>query len=318
MTDTTVAEGAPRAGTSRDEAPTPRVGVILPDVPTQQAQRLDLATAARHAEDAGLDSVWHGDHLAVGAPTLDCAVALAAAAAATTRVQVGTSVLVPALRPLVWAAKQIASLQHVSGGRLVVGVGSGAAPAGWAAAGVPYGSRGQRTDTALELLPSLLAGAPVRLVDEPGQPEVELAPAVPSPPFWIGNASAVAIRRAARLGDGWFPSVRPMAELRSGAARLAELAAGYGRAVPTVIVGVAAAIGAGAGVRDRIAAELTEAYGIPADQAQQIPMIGPPSEAAARLRDYRDLGVTHVVVGFTDGDWRRQCDLLAEARAHLG
>lgn len=318
MTDTTVTTSAAPAGMIPDEANTPRVGVILPDVATQQEQHLDLATAARHAEEAGLDSVWHGDHLAVGAPTLDCTVALAAAAAATTRVRIGTSVLVPALRPLVWAAKQIASLQHVSGGRLVVGVGSGAAPAGWAAAGVPYEARGPRTDTALELLPSLLAGAPVRLPDEPGQPEVVLAPAVPAPPFWVGNASTVAIRRAARLGDGWFPSVRPMAELRSGAARLAELAAGYGRAVPTVNLGVAAAIGAGADVRDRIAAELTEAYGIPADQARDIPVAGPPSEVAARLRDYRDLGVRHVIVGFTDGDWRRQCDLLADARTQLG
>ena len=113
-----------------------KIGVILPSSATQQRESLDLATAARHAEELGLDSVWHGDHLATGMPSLDCVVALATAAAATTTIPVGTSVFIPAIRPLAWAAKQIASLQHVSRNRLVLGVGSGGGEAQWAAAGV--------------------------------------------------------------------------------------------------------------------------------------------------------------------------------------
>ena len=151
-----------------------KIGVILPSVAVQGAQSLDLATAARHAEEVGLDSVWHGDHLAVGMPTLDAPVALAVAAGATSRIGVGVSVFIPAIRPLAWAAKQVASLQYVSGGRLILGVGSGGGAAQWAAAGVPYGERGRRTDTALELLPALLAGERVRLADEAGRPEIEL------------------------------------------------------------------------------------------------------------------------------------------------
>ncbi|TMR10177.1 LLM class flavin-dependent oxidoreductase, partial [Nonomuraea turkmeniaca] len=183
------------------------IGVILPGIAVQQRDRIDLREAARHAEDAGLDGVWHGDHLAIGNPTLDAPIALATAAAATTRIRIGTSVFIPAIRPIAWAAKQIATLQHVSGNRLILGIGSGGSSAQWAAAGVPYAERGRRTDTALDLLPRLLAGEQTRLRDEPGEPTVELAPPAPMPPVWVGNASAAAIRRAARVGDGWFPSL---------------------------------------------------------------------------------------------------------------
>jgi alkanesulfonate monooxygenase SsuD/methylene tetrahydromethanopterin reductase-like flavin-dependent oxidoreductase (luciferase family) len=296
-----------------------KIGVILPSVAVQGAQSLDLATAARHAEEAGLDSVWHGDHLAVGMPTLDAPVALAVAAGATSRIGVGVSVFIPAIRPLAWAAKQVASLQYVSGGRLILGVGSGGGAAQWAAAGVPYGERGRRTDTAVELLPALLAGERVRLADEAGRPSIELAPPVPAPPIWVGNASAIALRRAARLGDGWFPSLVPPREVAAGAGRLAELAAQHRRPVPVIAVGAAGALGTGPGVptREEIASGISRGYGKPLEQAVPIPITGHPAEAAERLAAYRDAGAGHLVMGVSGGDWRGQCDLLAEARALL-
>jgi alkanesulfonate monooxygenase SsuD/methylene tetrahydromethanopterin reductase-like flavin-dependent oxidoreductase (luciferase family) len=295
------------------------IGVILPSIVVQHRDDLDLPTAARHAEDLGLDSVWHGDHLATGTPALDCTIALAAAAAATQRIRIGASVFVPAIRPLAWAAKQVASLQHVSQRRLILGIGSGGGPTQWAAAGVPYTERGRRTDTALELLPHLLAGEPVRLVHEPGRPEVELAPAVPTPPFWVGNASSVAIRRAARLGDGWFPSVVPAGDVADGSAQLAELAAAHGRPTPTITVGAAGVLGSGTGIptRDEIAARLSQAYGVPTERATAIPITGEPHEAAQQLAAYHDAGARHLVMGLSGVDWRRQCELLAEARAML-
>jgi alkanesulfonate monooxygenase SsuD/methylene tetrahydromethanopterin reductase-like flavin-dependent oxidoreductase (luciferase family) len=294
-----------------------KIGVVLPSVDVQRAQNLDLATAARHAEKIGLDSVWHGDHLAVGMPSLDAPIALAAAATATERISVGMSVFVPAIRPLAWAAKQVATVQYVSGGRLILGVGSGGGAAQWAAAGVPYGDRGKRTDTALELLPALLAGDRVRLAGEPGQPEIELAPPVPAPPIWVGNASAIALRRAARLGDGWFPSLVPAQEVAAGAGRLAELAAHHHRPVPVIAIGAAGALGTGPGVptREEIASGISRGYGKPREQAVPIPITGHPAEAAERLAAYHGAGADHLVMGISGGDWRRQCDLLAEARA---
>ncbi|WP_203992920.1 LLM class flavin-dependent oxidoreductase [Sphaerisporangium rufum] len=327
------------------------IGVVLPSVGTQRDQRLDLAAAARHAESAGLDGVWHGDHLAAGAGTLDCAVALAVAAAATGRIRIGAGVFVPAIRPLAWAAKQIGTLQYVSGGRLVLGVGSGGGAAQWAAAGVPYAERGRRTDIALELLPRLLAGDPVRLPHGPvpgaagrsapqdsgppsasahdGGPPIApaageapvagLAPPVPRPPFWVGNASPVALRRAARLRDGWFPSLVPAAEVAAGARRLAELSAAAGRPVPVIAVGVTGVLGSGAGLptRDRIAAGIAGSYGASQERAITIPIAGEPAEVAERLAAYRDAGAGHIVMGLAGGDWREQCELLAQARALL-
>jgi alkanesulfonate monooxygenase SsuD/methylene tetrahydromethanopterin reductase-like flavin-dependent oxidoreductase (luciferase family) len=286
------------------------LGVILPSVDVQRRDRLDLPTAARHAESVGLHSVWHGDHLATGAATLDCAVALSAAAAATGRILVGASVFVPAIRPLAWAAKQIASLQHVSGGRLVLGVGSGGGPAQWAAAGVPYAERGRRTDTALRLLPRLLAGEPVELADGA---VAELLPSVPPPPVWVGNRSRVAIRRAARYGDGWFPSLLTAADVDGGAAELADLAAGHGRPVPTIAVGATGALGTGVPSAGDIAAGIGRAYDLPDGEAAAIPITGGPHEAAERMAGYRSAGASHLVVGFAGGDWRGQCDLFAEA-----
>ncbi|OLT23890.1 dehydrogenase [Actinomadura sp. CNU-125] len=290
------------------------IGVILPGIAVQHRDGITLRDAARHAEDAGLDGVWHGDHLAVGAPTLDAPIALATAAAATERITIGTSVFVPAIRPLAWAAKQVATLQHVSGGRLVLGVGSGGGPDQWAAAGVPYRERGRRTDTALSLLPRLLAGEATPLPDEPGAP-LEPTPAVPMPPVWVGNDSPAAIRRAARYGDGWFPSLIPPRAVAEGAARLAALAAEHDRPVPTIAIGGTGALGGGdVPSRADIAASIADAYG---REATDVPLTGPPAAAAERLAAYRDAGARHAVIGISGGDWRAQVDLLAEARTHL-
>lgn len=297
-----------------------QVGVVLPPMGAVTAVgTITLRDAARHAEDVGLDSVWVGDHLATGAPSLDNPVALATVAAVTERVRLGAGVFVPALRPLVWAAKQLASLQYVADGRLVVGVGSGGGPAQFAAAGVPYGERGRRTDTALRLLPALLNGRPTQLPDEPGEPLVELAPAVPVPPFWVGNASPVAIRRAAELGDGWFPSLIGPDEVAAGATRLVELADQAGRARPTIAVGATGALGEGAGVpsREQIAANVAAVYSRPLDEVVDVPITGAPEDAASQLDAYRSAGARHVVVGIAGGDWREQCELLAKARARL-
>ncbi|MDP4503699.1 LLM class flavin-dependent oxidoreductase [Nonomuraea turcica] len=290
------------------------IGVILPGIAVQQRDRIDLREAARHAEDAGLDGVWHGDHLAIGAPTLDAPIALATAAAATTRIRIGTSVFIPALRPIAWAAKQIATLQHVSGNRLILGIGSGGGPAQWAAAGVPYAERGRRTDTALTLLPRLLAGERTQLHDEPGEPSVELTPPAPMPPVWIGNASAAAIRRAARLGDGWFPSLISPAEVAEGRKRLFELAAEHDRPTPVIAIGATSALGTGAPSRREIASGITSAYGRPLDEVIDIPLTGHPKEAAEKLSAYRDAGAAHAIVGIAGGDWRTQVDLLAKVR----
>jgi alkanesulfonate monooxygenase SsuD/methylene tetrahydromethanopterin reductase-like flavin-dependent oxidoreductase (luciferase family) len=237
-------------------------------------------------------------------PSLDCVAALAVAAAVTSRVRVGASVFVPAIRPLAWAAKQIATLQHLAGGRFVLGVGSGGGAAQWAAAGVPYRERGARTDRALELLPALLRGETVTVDGAP----VTLAPAVQPPPVWVGNASAVALRRAGRFGDGWFPSLVPVSELAAGVRRL-------DRPDLAVAIGATGALGAGVPTRRELAERISSFYGRPVEEVADVPLTGSPQRVAEQLAAYRDAGAGHAVVGVAGGDWRRQCELLAQASA---
>jgi alkanesulfonate monooxygenase SsuD/methylene tetrahydromethanopterin reductase-like flavin-dependent oxidoreductase (luciferase family) len=93
----------------------PGVSVIVPHALRFSAS--DLSAVARHVEDAGLDGIFVGDHLAAAVPQADSILALTVAAAATTRIRLGFGVMVLALRHPAWAAKQLATLQQLSGGR---------------------------------------------------------------------------------------------------------------------------------------------------------------------------------------------------------
>ena len=142
------------------------MSVIVPHA--QRFSAADLSAVARHVEDAGLDGVFVGDHLAAAVPHADSTLALAVAAAATTRIRIGFGVMVLALRHPAWAAKQLASLQQLSGNRVILGVGLGGAvhgTAAWDAVGVPFQERGARTDAALGILRGLISGEPTELRD---------------------------------------------------------------------------------------------------------------------------------------------------------
>ncbi|GAQ53045.1 LLM class flavin-dependent oxidoreductase [Streptomyces acidiscabies] len=278
------------------------IGVSLPttgeDVP-------DVVEAARTAERAGFDSVWVGDHLADGRPILESTVALAAAAAVTERVRLGFGVLQLALRHPAWAAKQIGSLQTLSRGRLVLGVGAGGdTPLEWAAAGVPVAERGARTDRALAALPDLLAGK--------GEPR--LLPEAGMPPVWIGGGSDAALRRAGRHGDGWLAAATPPEEIRGAAGRLGSYAREYGREVPQT--GCLVIVAAG-GRADDLAGFLTARLGLTPERAAATAVAGEPSELAGRLARYLDAGVRQLVLVPFGGDWRTQYELLAQAREAL-
>ncbi|MFI7062680.1 LLM class flavin-dependent oxidoreductase [Kribbella sp. NPDC050124] len=288
------------------------IGVILPSVAVQHSEKLDLRDAARYAEEAGLDSVWMGDHLATGAAVLEVTIGLATAAAVTDRIAIGASVFVPAIRPLAWAAKQIASLQYVSGDRLILGLGSGGGEAQFQAAEVPYADRGRRTDRALEALPALLAGEPTELG---AGLAVQLLPAVPRPRLWVGNHSAVARKRAARLGDGWFPSLVPVEDVAAGRQHLVRLAEGLERPVPAIAIGGVSAIGAGTNQVRELASGITAGYGMPFDRALSLPLAGGVEQVADRLGQYADAGASHAVLGLGGTDWRTQVDRLAAVRA---
>jgi alkanesulfonate monooxygenase SsuD/methylene tetrahydromethanopterin reductase-like flavin-dependent oxidoreductase (luciferase family) len=202
-------------------------GVLLPTFdPMRLGRPPQVTQAARLAEELGFSSVWTGDHLACPSPLLDAPTSLAAAAAVTERVKIGLSVMLLGIRPLAWTAKQLATLQTLSDGRLRLGVGIGGEfPQEYEAAGFSTKQRGALLDTALQRLPNVMNGVPdgeIGLIE----------PVVGMPPLLVGGRSDAAVRRAARFGDRWLPMWVSPETLALRAQSLAQQAAEFGRATP--------------------------------------------------------------------------------------
>jgi probable F420-dependent oxidoreductase len=189
-----------------------RVGIHLPQF-GRAAIPGAIERAAQRAEEVGFDDVWVSDHLVVpkGQPyptpyLCDPLISLAFAAAATSTIGIGTSVLVgPQYTSPLALANSLATLDNMCGGRLTVGIGIGWSKAEYEALGAPWDHRGARLDEIIELLriawredPSSYAGRfypfhDVRVLPKPAH-EV---------PIWVGGSSDAAFRRALTKGDGW-------------------------------------------------------------------------------------------------------------------
>ena len=187
-----------------------RFGIALPQYGPATAE--GLTAAARQAEDLGFDDVWVADHVAVpvGAPyppsfLLESLATLSFAAAVTRRVGLGTSVLVLPLRQPVLVAKQLATVDVLSGGRLTLGIGAGWLEEEFEACNVCYHKRGDLMDEAIGVLracwgsaPASFSGPTVSFSDMKVQPLPGRAI-----PLWVGGVSERALRRAVQEGDGW-------------------------------------------------------------------------------------------------------------------
>jgi alkanesulfonate monooxygenase SsuD/methylene tetrahydromethanopterin reductase-like flavin-dependent oxidoreductase (luciferase family) len=297
------------------------LGVVLPSMSRRDGRPGDIPVLARHAEALGFESAWVVDQLVAGTgvPVLDSLTVLAAAAAVTDRIRLGVGVLVAPLRPVAWIAKQVATLQYLSGDRLLLGIGAGGDrhDAAWTAAGVPRRERGRRTDEALRVLPDLIAGQPAQLTPEGAQ--VVLSPGVTVPPIVIGGNSDTAARRAGQFGDEWFILAGPD-DVPRYRAQAAEQAARYGRPVPAISTNIMVAIDGDPAVpsHDTLISLLTDPdgmFGIPPEKAEGAILTGGPAQVAELLARLSEAGVYRTIVSFVAGDWLRQADLLAKAAA---
>ena len=222
----------------------PRLGVLLPNFDAVgSGLPLPIVPAARLAEELGFGAAWVGDHLACPAPGLDAPSCLAAAAAVTENVRLGLSVMLLGLRAPAWAAKILATIDHLSSGRLVLGVGVGGEfPAEFEAAGVPVRQRGARLDDALHVIRDLLTGQPVTYEGRTMSvtaPSLQPAMATP-PPIYVGGRGEAALNRAARHGDMWLPMWLTPERIAERSQVLAELAEHQHRPTPgtALLIGV--------------------------------------------------------------------------------
>jgi probable F420-dependent oxidoreductase len=197
-----------------------QLGIHLPHI-GRKAGPDSIRRAAVQAEELGLADVWVSEHIIVpaGAPYppspnfWDPVLTLTWAAAATKRVRLGTSVLILPLRHPLPLAKELATLQNLSQGRLILGGGVGWLEPEFEALGVPFKERGRRMDEGIGLMKAVWYNDPVTFPTNWIDAKVEGMRAQPQPiapiPIWIGGSSDAAFKRACGL-DGWHGSrVRP-------------------------------------------------------------------------------------------------------------
>jgi probable F420-dependent oxidoreductase len=238
-----------------------------------------------------------------GETIFDPLVTLAVAAGATRRVQLGTTVLIVPYRNAVVTAKMVASLDALSGGRVLLGIGAGWVAAESAMLGVPFAERGAMTDEYLRAMQELWTSpAPAfkgkytqfsDLVFEPKPVQK------PHPPIWVGGHSRAALRRTAEIGAAWHPINRPLEELRAGRAEIARLCQARGRAEPPALT-----------LRNDVRLQRA-GQPVPTSSHAGRVLAGEPAALVAEIQELAACGVEHLVCEFLAADG-------AELEAQMG
>ncbi len=287
-----------------------------------------LALADR-AEEIGLDAVWIGDSL-FAKPRHEPLALIAAIAGRTRVIKMGTAVLLPMMRNPVLLAHQAATIDQISEGRLILGLGTARdTPVNrmeFEAAGVPFEKRIGRMLEQVHLCRALWTGEKVdwrgRWTVEGG--ELAPLPFTPGgPPMWGGGGVPLALKRAGRYFDGWFPSgTGTPAEWGESWARVKEHAGEAGRDPAGITGAVYVTITLGdnnAQANAELDHYLASYYLLPAEliRRQQYCFAGERAEVTDWLGAFVEAGVTHLTTRFTGTEDERQMEVLAEIREEL-
>lgn len=276
-------------------------GLLLPSREVLLWANSDLASLvdiARDAEAAGYDSVWVGDSL-LARPRGEPLLLLAAVAAATQRVHLGTAVLLPLLRHPVSLAHQVATVDRVSRGRLILGIGPGAELPGTHAelksVGVPSDRRVTGMVDAVDRARRLWRG------EETGV-DLQPRPFTPGgPPVWVGGTGPRMLRLTGERFDGWLPLSPTPADYAKGLQSVRAAAERAGRDPDSIATGVyltvAVADDQQTGAKD-LDAYMLAYYGVPAEaMARGMALHGGTVESAAEwFAAYRAAGAHHLVL----------------------
>ena len=267
-----------------------------------------MLTNVRRAEQLGFDAIWSGDHIIMHSPILDVMTVLASFAAITERVKLGTAVYLMPLRHPVAIAKQVTSLDLLSDGRFIFGVGvGGEIVREFDAVGVPVHERGRRTDEGLEILTRVLSEDDVTYEGKHYQiHHVTLAPRPrqqPHPPIWVGGRSEAALRRTARFGYCWLGYLVSSKRLQEALQQIHTLAPAYGREPATIQGGmllftvIARDYETG---KQMAIANLSRRYNQPFDNlVERYCVFGTPEQCLEKLQTFINAGMSHLVLSFT-------------------
>ncbi len=297
-----------------------RFGLHLPQLGRSASCGHVVSVAAR-AEGLGFDDVWVADHVAVplslaGMPSFfpEPVPLLAAAASHTSRVGIGTSVLVPAYRNPMQFAKQWATLDWLSGGRSVLGVGAGWLDEEFAACGVPKEGRGRRLDDYIAGWRVAWEGGTAFESAHFSYRDVRVKPQPPGRvPIWVGGSSEGALRRAAR-NQGWMGTWAPLHVFRERLERLRahQEESSVGEDV-TVSIHLEVRLGDPLGGGGRWS-EVGDGYG------DRPVTTGSPGEIAEKLAAYVDAGLQHVLMvplARSNEEWDSHIEGLCEVKSLL-
>lgn len=293
-----------------------QIGLTLP-----VDQPVAVAVAA---EERGFDFVATGEHVAFHGPTPNAFIWLAAAAGATRRIGLVSTVTLLPQYPAVLAAKLVASLDHLSGGRFQLGIGVGGEyPPEFHAVGVDPAQRGRRTDEAIAVLRSLLDGERASFDGQfTSFDGIRIRPpaAQLNVPFWIAGRREAAMRRAGRFGDVWLPYMFTPEQLASSLERVRHHAAEAGRAGDAVRGAVflwTAVDEDHATARRTVIENVGKVYAQDFSKMERYLLFGTPDTCAARIREYVDAGASAVVISPATALDDHDLDLLAQVRGAM-
>ncbi|MFI1965709.1 TIGR03619 family F420-dependent LLM class oxidoreductase [Streptomyces pathocidini] len=274
----------------------------------------EIARIARAADRLGYLYVACCDHVAIprrlaaamGTTWYDPVATLAYLAGVTERVRLLSHVAVVGLRHPLATAKQYATLDRLSGGRLILGVGAGHVQEEFEALGVDFAARGSVLDEAVDALKAALGpdefpefeGERFSFAGLGQRPRPVQAP---RPPVWIGGSSLAAVRRAAVRGDGWLPQGDPRDRLPAQLARLRELREEAGVEEPIAVGAIAEPL----------------YVGDPGWEVGRRTLTGKPDRLAESLREYAAIGVHQIQVRFRSRDAGELLDQMAAFAADI-
>jgi len=265
------------------------------------------------AEALGYDSVWVMDHLLNAGyirerlddrPYYHPLATLSYLAATTRRVALGTSVLVLPYHDPVELAKYAATLDQMSGGRVLLGVGAGAMTEEFEALGVPFRQRGALTNESMAIMKELwISPDPTYKSARRNLAGFKFSPKPvqrPTIPMWVGGSSEGALRRAATLGDGWHPTGMTPEQFAAGRADVRRLAAAAGRDPDALAMSIRVEVEVGGQASSARAAGRAR---LPGDDVDRM---------IAGIRAYRRAGVEHIVLALNSGDMARITALMID------